>query len=143
MNSLWQMVWPLMWLADVIAMVACLWLKFKFCSWENYLNYMYTNRIRNIHAYIVSEYGKESVKIFQWWEKKTEMKMVDFQNHKTFSLRCHSKDITLVSVKLGSNVKTPKGNFIARKAEKALLNERVKSINNTITMFKYQIDTVM
>ena len=101
---------------------------------------MYTNRMRNIHAYIVSEYGKENMKTFWQWEK-TEMKMAHFQNHRRFSLRCLSKDIIPVSVKLRHNVKAPKGNYIVRKAEKALLNEGMRSINNTITMFKYQIDT--
>ena len=38
----------------------------------------------------------------------------------------------------GINIKTPKGRHIVRKAERALLNERVRSINNSITMFKMQ-----
>ena len=63
-----------------------------------------------------------------------------FQNHRRFSLRCLSKDIIPVSVKPRSNIKTPKGNYIVRKVLRALLNERIRSINNTITMFKYQID---
>ena len=35
--------------------------------------------MRNIHAHIISEYGKESVKIFSLLEK-IEMKMADFKN---------------------------------------------------------------
>ena len=66
--------------------------------------------------------------------------MVDFQNHRRFLLRCLSKDIIPVSVGLNSNIKTPKSNYIIRKAERALLNERVRSINNSITMFMYQRD---
>ena len=72
---------------------------------------------------------------------KMEMKMADFQNHRRLSLRCLSKDIIPVSVKLKSNAKMPKGNYIVRKAERAVLNERVRSIKNIITMFMYQIDT--
>ena len=34
-----------------------------------------------------------------------------------------------------------KGIYIVRKAERMLVNERVRSINNTITMFRWQIDT--
>ena len=68
------------------------------------------------------------------------MKMVDFKNHR-FSLRCLSKGIIPISVKLKSNVQTPKGNHIVKKAERALLSERVRLINNTTTMFKWQIDT--
>ena len=78
-----------------------------------------TNRMRNIHAYLVSEYGKESVRIFRQWVK-IEMKMADFQNHRRFTLRCLSKDVIPVSVKLRSNIKTPKGNYIVRKVKRAL-----------------------
>ena len=45
-----------------------------------------------------------------------------------------NKDITPFRIKLKSNVKTPKGIYIVRKAEKMLLNERIRSINNMITM---------
>ena len=96
--------------------------------------------MRSIHAKIVTEYGQESVRILRRWEK-LEMKVSDFQNHRRFTLRCLSKDLTPVSIKLKTTVKTPKGNYIVRKAEKMLLNERVRSINNTINMFKWQIDT--
>ena len=91
-------------------------------------------------SYIISEYGKEKVKILRRWEK-IELKMADFKNHRRFTLRCISSNIIPVSVQLKSNIKTPKGKYIIRKAEKALLNERVRSINNTINMFKWQIDT--
>ena len=67
--------------------------------------------------------------------------MADFITHRRFSLRCLSKGVTLVSVKLKSNERTPKGNYIVKKAERALLNERVRLINNTITMFNSQIHT--
>ena len=43
--------------------------------------------------------------------------------------------------KTQSNIKTPKSNYIFRKAERALLNEKVRLINNSITMFMYQRDT--
>ena len=69
------------------------------------------------------------------------MKMADFKNHRRFILRCLSKGITPVRIKLKSTVKTPKGIYIVRKAERMLMNERIRSINNTITMFKWQIDT--
>ena len=67
--------------------------------------------------------------------------MADFKNHRRFTLRCICSNIIPVSVQLKSNIKTPKGRYIIRKAEKALLNERVRSINNMINMFKWQIDT--
>ena len=93
-----------------------------------------------IHIYIESEYGKENVQIFRCWEK-FEYKMADFENHCRFSLRCLSKDIIPVSVRLKTTIKTPRGRYIVRKVERALLNERVRSINNSLPMFKMQQDT--
>ena len=96
--------------------------------------------MRNIHAQITSEYGQENVKTFRCWEK-LEYKMADFSNHRRFSLRCLSKGLIPVSVRLKSNIKTPKGRQIIKKAEIALLNERVRSINNSLAMFTIQRDT--
>ena len=96
--------------------------------------------MRNIHSYLIAEYGKESVGIYWRWGK-FEYKMADFQNHRWFSLRHLSKGIILTSVKLKTNIKTPKGKYIVRKAEISLLNERIRSINNSIAMFKTVRDT--
>ena len=101
---------------------------------------MKSNRMRNIHLYLTSEYGKESVEIYWRWEKY-EYKMADFQDHRCFSLRCLSKDVIPTSVSLKSSIRTPKAKYIIRKAERALLNERIRSINNSITMFKSLRDT--
>ena len=98
--------------------------------------------MRNIHAQINSEYGQENVETFRCWEK-LEYKMADFSNHRRFSLRCLSKGLIPVSVRLKSNIKTPKGRQIIKKAELALLNERVRSINNSIAMFTMRRDTCM
>ena len=73
--------------------------------------------------------------------EKIENKMVEFKNHRRFSFRYLSKDIIPVSVRLKSNIKAPKGNYIVRKAERVLLNERVRLINNSITMSMYQRGT--
>ena len=67
--------------------------------------------------------------------------MADFSNHRRFSLRCLSEGLIPVSVRLKSNIKTPKGRQIIKKAEIALLNERVRSINNSLAMFTIQRDT--
>ena len=96
--------------------------------------------MRRLHANIKSEYGKEGVENLRQWEK-LEMKMADFKNHNRFTLRCLGQGLVPVSIKLKSTVKTPKGTYIVRKAEKMLMNERVRAINNSITMFNCQIDT--
>ena len=46
-----------------------------------------------------------------------------------------------MSIKLKSQVQTPKGFQIIRRAERAILNERVRLINNTINMLSMQKDT--
>ena len=113
-------------------------LRILFCSWEN-PNYMMSNRMTSIHMHLRREYGKENDKIFCQWEKM-ENKMADFSNHRRFSLRCLSEDVIPVCVRLRSNIKTPKGYHII-KAEKALMNERIRLIINTINMLKIQVDT--
>ena len=99
-------------------------------------------RKRNIHTELRSKYGQESLKIYRQWEK-FECKMADFLNHRCFSLRCLSKGLIPTSVRLKSNIKTPKGKYIIKKAELALLNERIRAINNSIAMLKIVIDTCM
>ena len=88
------------------------------------------------------EYDREIVKKFCQWEKY-EKKMADFANHRRFTLRCLAEDLVPVSRCLKQNIKTPKGLQIIRKAERALLNERVRSINNTLNMLKSLRDTCM
>ena len=98
--------------------------------------------MRNIHQHIKAEYGVENVKLFQQWER-LECKMADFQNHRRFSVRCLSAYIIPVSIKLKSNIRSPKHYSIIKGAEKALLNEIIRTVKNTITMFEIQIDTCM
>ena len=96
--------------------------------------------MRNIHNHLTLQYGREMNQNFHRWEK-LEMKMADFSNHRRFYLRCLSEGLIPTSIKLRSNIRTPKGQHIIYKAEKSLLNERIRSINNTITMLKLQVDT--
>ena len=56
-------------------------------------------------------------------------------------MRCLNEDLVPVSTRLTKNIKTPQGLQIIRKAERALLNERVRSINNTLNMLKSQQET--
>ena len=56
----------------------------------------------------------------------------DYKNHRIFSLRCIHKELIPVSIKLKSTLDTPKGRQIIRKAEKDLLQARIKAINNIL-----------
>ena len=67
--------------------------------------------------------------------------MADFSNHQRFSLRCLSLDLIPVSIRLKSTIKIPKGKQIIKKVERALLNERIRSINNTLNMLEQRRDT--
>ena len=80
------------------------------------------------------------LRLFWQWER-LECKMVDFQNHRRFLLRCLSAALIPLIIRLKSNIRTPKGCSIIKRAERALLNERIRSINNIITMFDIQRDT--
>ena len=60
------------------------------------------------------------------------MKIVEFENHRRFTLRCLSKGITPVNIKLKSTFRTPQNYEIIKTAERQLLNEHVRTINNTI-----------
>ena len=64
--------------------------------------------------------------------------MADFQNQRCFTHKCLGEKVVPVSIKLKSQVKTPKGLQIIRKAEISLLNERIRSINNTINMLRQE-----
>ena len=101
---------------------------------------MLPNRKRNIPLSIYKEYGQESVKHWQKW-KRSKKKMVDFKNHRRFMLRCLDSNTIPVSLRLKSNIKTPKAISIIKKTERALLNERVRTINNTIEMLEHQCHT--
>ena len=98
--------------------------------------------MRNLHSHITTEYDGESRELFRCLER-IQLKMADFQNHRRFTLRCLDEEVIPVSIKLKSQVKTPKGLQIIRKAEIALINKRVRAINNTINMLSLEFDTCM
>ena len=68
---------------------------------------------------------------------------MDFKNYRRFILRCVRKDVLLVIMRLRNNIMMPKNyniikNNIIKKAERQLLNERVRSINSTLEMWQQQ-----
>ena len=67
--------------------------------------------------------------------------MANFANHRRFTLRCLSKGLVPVSIRLSKNIRTPKGLQIIERAERALMNERIRSINNTLNMVSNLRDT--
>ena len=65
------------------------------------------------------------------WEK-LQIRDSDYGNHQIFTLRCISKGITPVSIRLETTVRTERARKIIRKAERDLLQARVKSINSLL-----------
>ena len=86
------------------------------------------------------EYGQESIFLLWQWEK-LEKKMANYRNHPRFTIKCLKNEVIPVSVRLKTNIKTPKGIQIIRKAEKQLLNECIRLITNTIELLMLKRDT--
>ena len=86
--------------------------------------------MRNLHNYIQQSHGLEAMQLLQEWEKCV-MKDSNYRNHRPFTLRCISKGMVPVSVRPRStNSKISYGaRKIIQKAEKQLLQDRVKCIN--------------
>ena len=65
------------------------------------------------------------------WER-LQLRESDYKNHRIFTLRCLHKDLVPVSIKLKSTLKTDRAKKIVRKAEKDLIQARIKSINSIL-----------
>ena len=70
--------------------------------------------------------------MLEW--KKWEIKDCDYRNNRRFTLRCISKDLILFSVKLKStsNSRSRRAKEIIHRAEKQLLQDRIKCINGIL-----------
>ena len=77
--------------------------------------------------------------MFREWER-LRLRSSDYKNHRIFSLRYLHKELIPVSIKLKSTLDTSKARKIIRKAEKDLLQARVKAINNILDQVGRQIE---
>ena len=87
--------------------------------------------MRNLHQIILQEYGLEARHLFRDWERLW-LRASDYKNHRIFTLRCLHKDLVPVSIKLKSTLKTDRAKKIIRKAEKDLIQARIKAINSIL-----------
>ena len=87
--------------------------------------------MRNLHQILLQEYGVEVQCLFRDCER-LQLRASDYKNHRIFTFRCLHKDLIPVSIKLKSTLKTEKSRKIIRKAEKDLLQARVKAINSIL-----------
>ena len=95
--------------------------------------------MRNLHLILLQEFGIEVRHLFREWER-LQLRSSDYKNHRIFSLRCLHKDLIPVSIKLKSTLDTSKARQIIRKAEKDLLQARIKAINNILVQVNRQIE---
>ena len=84
--------------------------------------------MRNLHNILLQEDGIEVRRLFRLWEK-LRIRASEYKNHRIFTLRCLHNDLIPVSIKLKSTLKSTRANKILRKAEKDLLQARIKTIN--------------
>ena len=89
------------------------------------------NKMRRLPNIIEHVFGKDALELYRKLGR-TVLKISNYKNHRRFSLRCLSKVVIPVSLKLKNNIITYKSECIIYQAEKKLLNERIKNINNTI-----------
>ena len=94
--------------------------------------------MRNLHLIILQEFGIEARHLLREWERLW-LRSSDYKNHRIFSLRCIHKELIPVSIKLKSTLDTPKARQIIKKAEKDLLQARVKAINNILDQVDREI----
>ena len=93
--------------------------------------------MRGLVKLIVQKYGKNTTAIFRKWEKM-EGKISDFKNHQRFSLKCLDKGLVPVCLRIKNLIRTQKGEEIIHKAEKQLLNKRIKNTNNTLDHYEHE-----
>ena len=87
----------------------------------------------NLHKYVKEKYGLEALHHLQLWEKGV-VQDSNYRNHRIFTLRCISHNLVPASIKLKpSDSKLSIGaRKIIQRAERQLLQDRVKCINRTI-----------
>ena len=88
---------------------------------------------------MLQEDGIEAQRLFRLWEK-LRLRASEYKNHRIFTLRCLHNDLIPTSIKLKSTLKSTRANKILRKAEKELLQTRVKSINYILDNTSQQLE---
>ena len=85
----------------------------------------------NIFTNIRRDYGQNTVRRIRELESY-EKKIARHRNHRVFSLRCRDENVTPPSLKLSCGIKTQKARDFIKKAEKDLMRERIRLINNKL-----------
>ena len=85
----------------------------------------------NIFMNITREYGQNTVRKMREIDSQ-ETKIARHRNHLVFSLRCRDEGVTTPSLKIKCGIKTQNARDIIKKAEKDLIREIIRLINNNL-----------
>ena len=100
-----------------------------------YRDYQLTTRFNQHNEKSTSNYTTivwvRARHLFRDWERLW-FRASNYKTHRIFTLRCLHKELIPVSIKLKSTLKTEKAKKIIRKAEKDLLQARIKAINSIL-----------
>ena len=95
--------------------------------------------MRNLHQILLQEDGVEVRCLFRLWEK-LRLRASEYKNYRIFTLRSLHNYLIPVSIKLKLTLKSARANKMPRKAEKELLQTRVKSINYILDNTSKQLE---
>ena len=97
---------------------------------------------QNLFGKILSQHGRETVQILRKAER-IGAKISSWRNHRTFNLRCLKSNVTPPSVKLVSNVQGARAEQILKKAEKDLLEVRIRHCNFTLDKLRIEEENLI
>ena len=97
----------------------------------------------NLHKNIKEQYGLEAIQQLPLWQENI-IRASDYKNHRIFTLRCIGLNLIPVSIRLKpvrskQNI-SASARKIIEKAEKQLMQDRVRGINKTIQASKDQVN---
>ena len=95
--------------------------------------------MRSLHKFIKENHGWEALWLLQEWGKWV-IKDSEYKNHRGFTLRCISKDLIQVSVRLKSTGRSRSAREIIWRAEKQLLQDMIKFITGILHDTEVKVD---
>jgi hypothetical protein len=89
----------------------------------------------NLFSIVLCQHGREVLKTLRNLEN-TVRKLARWTNHRTFNIKCAKANIIPVSIKLATNVPGVKAEKVLAKAERKLLDIRIRQSAYTINQLK-------
>ena len=90
----------------------------------------------NLHYYLKIEFGRDCLRLVRQFEK-TSLKLARFRNHLRYNLTCFNNHVIPKYLRLPTpEVKGFRAKNVIFKAERSLLNERIRHNNFTLDVLK-------